>query len=127
MTLDSLTKKTIETVLPENIYKSELLDADSKRLLATLLYYTNALEKAKEAGFLYINNFDLIKALGWKYNGNGRKRLNNATFLLEFYNLIKKVTGKKWVKGEKPIATEYHINQENLCKPIVKSPCGLIK
>lgn len=127
MIVTTLTKKAIEAILPKHILTDKRFDNDSRRLLATLMYHFNTNEKAKETGYLIINNFDLIKALGWKYNGSSRNRLLSSITILELYNLIERETGKKWKKGEKPSASKYFINWENLCKTVEDSPCGMVK
>lgn len=114
MEIVKITKERMQQVLPKTI-KDSCLSNQAKKLLATIINYHLVNNKAKEAGFLAINNEDLRASATI-----GKEYFRAAIQELVECKLIYRKAGKKWSSAEKNTASEYYIIKENLTKPVHK-------
>jgi len=120
MKIVTITKERAEQLLPKNIQETTELSEDAKKVLAVLINYIVTLEVAKNDGAIAINNEDLTMSCEFGKTGKNEKRTLTAVQELVETKLVVRQRGKKWVKGEKPMASKYFINWDNLNKPVVK-------
>ena len=114
MEIVKITKERMQQVLPGTVKDSDLSN-QAKKLLAAIINYHLVNNKAKEAGFLAINNEDLRASATV-----GKEYFRAAIQELVECKLIYRKAGKKWSSTEKNTASEYYLIKDNLTKPIHK-------
>ena len=114
MEIVKITKERMQQVLPKTV-KDSCLSNQAKKLLATIINYHLVNNKAKEAGFLAINNEELRTSATV-----GKEYFRAAIQELVECKLIYRRVGKKWSSAEKNTASEYYLIKENLTKPVHK-------
>lgn len=111
-----LTEERINEILPDNVKSSTVVSENAKRVLAALLNHYSITPKAVESCSLVIDNVTLRESSDIEMDS----MLPAIQELIEL-SLITRVRGKRRVKGEKSIASEYRFNIENInTNPIVR-------
>lgn len=116
MNIIKLSKSRIEELLPTNV-KDSCLSQNAKKVLAVMIEYFNVKRVVAESCFLAISNRILRECVGIK-----SEHVMEAIQELIETNLIERNVGKRWKKGEKPKASEYTLNWENICFNPIKKP-----
>ena len=115
MNVIKITDERIDAILPKNIKDSEVLNETDKKVLGAILHYFLILDKAKVNRYVILTNEDLRKTICIRK----ASVLSSVQNLIEL-GLIKRESGKSWTQGEKPQASKYYVNWDNLKKPIKK-------
>lgn len=110
-----ISDERINSILPQNIKDSEVLNQTEKKVLGAILHYFLVLDKAKENKYVILPNEDLRKTVGCRKTDV----LSSVQNLIE-YKLIKRECGKPRQRGEKAEASKYFVIWDNLTKPIKK-------
>lgn len=115
MNIVKINEDRINSIIPKHINESDVLDKYDKKVLGAILHYFLVLDKAKENKYVILTNDDLRKTIG----------IRKASMLLSIQKLtelglIKRECGKTWREGEKPQASKYFINWDNLKRPLKK-------
>lgn len=110
-----ITNERIEQILPVNIASSDVITKNAKKTLATIMNYFYTLDVVKENRCLMISTDMLREAVGIK-----KESMLAALQELIEHDLIIREIGKRWKKGEKPMASTYTVRWENLTKELKK-------
>lgn len=110
-----ITTERMNQVLPKEIRETNELSSNAKKVLAVIINYHFVHEKAKNLGYLAINNATLRNSVELKMN-----KMKDAISELIECNLIKREAGKTWKHGEKHTASTYTVYWDNLKKEIKK-------
>ena len=100
--------------LPTNIKETEVLELESKKILAALLELLLHSE-ARESKVIYASNSRLREL-----SGINKNMVKPSIDQLQDYGLITRKKGKPRREGEKSEASEYTINFKKLKEPLVK-------
>ena len=115
MNVIKITDERIDAILPKSIKDSDVLNNNDKKVLGAILHYFLILDKAKENKYVILTNEDLRKTVCIRKS----YVLSSVHNLIEM-KLIKRECGKSRTKGEKPQASKYYVNWNNLKKPLKK-------
>ena len=115
MNVIKITDERIDAILPKSIKDSDVLNNNDKKVLGAILHYFLILDKAKENKYVILTNEDLRKTVCIR-KANVLSSVHN---LIEI-KLIKRECGKTRKRGEKPQASKYYVNWNNLKKPLKK-------
>ena len=96
-------------------HEFHFLNNNDKKVLGAILHYFLILDKAKENKYVILTNEDLRKTVCIRKS----YVLSSVHNLIEM-KLIKRECGKSRTKGEKPQASKYYVNWNNLKKPLKK-------
>ena len=108
-----LTDAEYNMLLPDNIKNSDVISANAKKLLATILNYYRLNPIVKETGYLVCSNAVMRQSVGIKYND-----MLKARDELVCYELISLKVGKKWKAGQDKVATQYYVRWDNIKKEL---------
>lgn len=115
MNVIKITDERIDAILPKSIKDSDVLSNNDKKVLGAILHYFLILDKAKENKYVILTNEDLRKTVCIRK----ANVLSSVQNLIEM-KLIRRECGKTWKEGEKPQASKYYVNWNNLKKPLKK-------
>ena len=115
MNVIKITDERIDAILPKSIKDSDVLNNNDKKVLGAILHYFLILDKAKENKYVILTNEDLRKTVCIRKS----YVLSSVHNLIEM-KLIKRECGKSRTNGEKPQASKYYVNWNNLKKPLKK-------
>lgn len=115
MNVIKISDERIDAILPKSIKDSDVLNKNDKKVLGAILHYFLVLDKAKVNKYVILTNEDLRKTVCIRKSSV----LTSVQNLIEL-GLIKRECGKTWTEGEKPQASKYYVNWNNLKKPLKK-------